>query len=74
MKDTKLPIAVWLGMLPEPIRSEAIEEHLATLPNKSDFEVKKQSDAIIYGIVWRGTKQGNHFWAKFHYELENLGL
>lgn len=51
------PILEWYEQLPEPYRSQAIENYAG------EIEVAKSlKDAICYGFLWRKTPQGHWYW------------
>ena len=53
------PILEWYKDLPEPYRSQAIENY----DGKIEFS-KSQVDAISNGFVWRTTPQGYLHWSR----------
>lgn len=75
MKDTKLPIAVWLGMLPQPIRDKAIINHfLYPRIHDSDFEVLDPKDCIMLGFYWHMTMEGPEFWLDIYFQIKEQNL
>lgn len=62
------PILTWYDQLPEPIRSQAIENYdadYANYHNKSE-ETDSDHEAIASGFYWGLTKQGYRYWNDIH--------
>jgi hypothetical protein len=57
----KKTILEWYEQLPEPIRSQAIENFNGMIGYVSDV-----ADATISGFTWNDTPQGWHYWSDIH--------
>jgi hypothetical protein len=59
----------WLETLPEPYRTQAIEN--ATRDGSISFRTKERSlsDALCEAFVWSDTPQGREHWKKLHDEI-----
>lgn len=61
------PIKEWYNELPEPYRSQAIENEN---PNYEDYPINGtatcQGEAVIRGFSWGSSKQGSDYWDEFH--------
>lgn len=58
------PILEWYQDLPEPIRSQAIENYDPDFAKLVNEMASSQSEAIWYGFSWLKTKQCGYYWAK----------
>lgn len=57
------PILEWYEDLPEPYRSQAIENYNPEYVNKSHFIFNNPiAQSLFYGFVWADTKQGYQYW------------
>lgn len=61
------PILTWYEDLPEPIRSQAIENYDGT-----DIHQRSIAGAIFMGMAWLTTPQGAEYWADI-YNRANSG-
>ena len=55
-------IREWLTELPEPYRTEALENMEKSVPCEGDRLVSKKSEAIDIAFLWPNTPQGNQYW------------
>ena len=62
-------IRAWFMELPEPYRSQALEN--VDVP---DVTVHCLSDALLRGFEWCKTPQGDTYWDELWQKLENGGL
>lgn len=65
-------ITQWLETLPEPYRTEALENfdptHIVD-PHELDIAKSSLSNAVLFGFDWSETRQGISYWDSFHSEL-----
>lgn len=68
MKQQKT-IKEWLNELPEPYRSQAIENTVdcdhTDKTNFYNYEAESPREAIEIGFVWSYTDQGQMYWENF---------
>ena len=64
-----MPIEIWLGMLPSPVREEAIHNYLHQYNNtamsvgwKEEQECLSLYEAVFQAFVWSKTKEGFKYW------------
>ena len=75
MKQEKT-ILEWLNQLPEPIKSQAIENTKNDNPFSGNEIVDSLWKAIDYGFLWSSTSQGGNYWfyIKVRAERGEFGL
>ena len=56
------PILEWYQDLPEPIRSQAIENYDPEFAKRVNGITPSQSGAISSGFIWAETVHGNDYW------------
>lgn len=67
------PILEWYEQLPEPIRSQAIENYDPEWAEFYNGTAPSQADAISSGFIWEETKekgQGWHYWFNLQQRAE----
>ncbi len=70
---TNLTIRQHLETLPSPYREWAVENMENYLPEKCSMEVKSKSEALLEGVEWKFSKQGQWFWDEVYVSLRDKG-
>ncbi len=66
-------IREWLEELPEPYRTQAINNYdlLGPYPPfiESPYDIETLWSAVLNAFDWSESKEGNHYWDEFHNTL-----
>jgi hypothetical protein len=57
----------WLGTLPEPYRTEALEN--AKLYSVYDYKMDTVSGALLCSFDWGSSPQGREYWRELYLQL-----
>lgn len=68
-KPKELPIETWLKMLPEPYRSQALENLKKHGWDNDDQEEESADDALSLAFDWETSLQGYEYWNELYEKL-----
>lgn len=63
------PIKDWLNDLPEPYRSQALENHSIIPIRDTEKQVSKLSYAMFFAFPWDVSPQGSEYWGSFYVSI-----